>query len=169
MTPSDCMRTVRAVRDILVAAYSASCINTTGPIAHRPSIAGSLYLLARLVSHFRRTLWRCGQLWPYVAMGSLDMCLHRDCIVMGHTAKTSHCVASMCAQNAIQSLLIIHIILSCQIYVGIDNVSLVLAVSCLTPSSYLWTYVHAADNVSDSENLQSNCRWCLPHGYKFGD
>jgi len=57
------------------------------------------------------------------------------------------------------SLLIMHIIPSRQIYMDVDNPSLVPSVSCLTTSSYLWNYVHAAGNISHTENLQSNgCR-----------
>jgi len=39
----------------------------------------SPFLLALLVSYFRQTLWRCGQVWPYVGVGSLGPSLHRDC------------------------------------------------------------------------------------------
>jgi len=46
------------------------------------------------------------------------------------------------------SFQIIHIIPSHQIYVAIDNPSLVPSVSCLTTSSYHWNYVRAADEVS---------------------
>ena len=67
------------------------------------------------------------------------------------------------------SLLIIHIIPSRQIYVAIDNPSLVPSVYCLTSSSYLWNYVRAADNISHAENLQSNGCRCFSHLYKFRD
>jgi hypothetical protein len=87
-----------------------------------------------------------------------------DCKAMGEAAKISSHVPSPCAQNAIVSLLIIP---SHQIYVAIDNRSLVPSVSCLTPSGYLWNHVHAADDVSQAESLQtSGCR-CLSHLYKF--
>jgi len=88
---------------------------------------------------------------------------------MGDTAKTSPHVPSTCAQNAILSLLIIHIIPSHQIYVAIDDPSLVLSVSCLTTSSYLWKYMWAADDVSHAETLQSNWCRCISHLYKFRD
>jgi len=78
-------------------------------------------------------------------------------------------VPSTCAQNAILSLLIIHIIPSCQIYVAIENPLLVPSISCLTTSSYLWNYVRAADNVSNAENLESNGCRCVSHLYKFRD
>src|SRR5882757_9963997 len=74
---------------------------------------------------------------------------------MGDVAKISPRVPSTCVQNAILSLLIIHIIPSRQINVAIDNPSLVPSISCLTTSSYLWNYVRAADDVFDAENLQS--------------
>jgi hypothetical protein len=67
------------------------------------------------------------------------------------------------------SLLIIHIIPSCQIYVAIDNPSLVLSVSCLTTSSYHWNYICAANNISHAENLQTNGSRCFSHLYKFRD
>jgi len=67
------------------------------------------------------------------------------------------------------SLLIIHIIPSRQIYVAIDNPSLVPSVSWLTSSSYLWNYLRAADNISHVENLQSNGCRCFSHLYKFRD
>jgi hypothetical protein len=102
-------------------------------------------------------------------MGSLGMRLHRDCNAIGDAAKTTPHVPSTCAQNAILSLLIIHIIPRRQIYVAIDNPSLVPSVSCLTTSSYLWNYVRTANDVSHAENLQSNCCWCFSHMYKFQD
>jgi len=95
--------------------------------------------------------------------------LHRDCNAMGVTAKTSPRVPSTSAQNAIHSLLIIHIIPSRQIYVAIDNPSLVPSVPCHTTSSSLWNYVRAADDVSNAENLQSNCCRCFSYLYKFRD
>ena len=93
----------------------------------------------------------------------------RDCKEMGDAAKISPRVPSTCEQNVILPLLIIHIISSRQIYVAIDNPSLVPSVSCLTTSSYLWNYVRAADDVSHAENLQSNGCWCISHLYKFRD
>ena len=74
---------------------------------------------------------------PYVGLGSLGMCLDPHCNAMGDAAKSSPFVPSICAQNAILSLLIIHIIQSHQIYVAMDNPSLILSISCLTTSSYL--------------------------------
>jgi hypothetical protein len=79
-----------------------------------------------------------GQLWPYIGMDSLGKCLHRDCNVMGRTAKTSPRVPSTCVQNAILSLLNIHITPSRQIKAAIDNLSLIPSISWLTTSSYLW-------------------------------
>jgi hypothetical protein len=86
---------------------------------------------------------------------------------MGDAAKISPHVPSTCAQNAILSLLIIHIIPSCQIYVAIDNPSFLPSGSCLTTSSYLWNDVRAADNISHAENLQSNRCRCFSHMCKF--
>jgi hypothetical protein len=91
------------------------------------------------------------------------------CKAMGDAVNISPHVPSTCAQNATLSLLIIHIIPSRQIYVALDNPSLVLSVSCLRISSYLWNYVCAADDVSHAENLQSNGCQCVFHLYKFRD
>jgi len=231
MAPSEWTCSIRAVRNTPVGDYSAPGLHTTRRVAYHPPIAVSPFRLTLLVSYFKRTLWRCGQLWLYVGMGSLGMRLNRNCNAMGDTAKISphvpstcaqnailslliirdcnamgdaakispripstcaqnailslliirDCkamgdaakisprVPSTCAQNAILSLLIIHIIPSRQIYVAIDNPSLVSSVSCLTTSSYLWNYVHAADDVSHAENLQSNGCRCVSHWYKFRD
>ena len=62
MAASEWMRSVRAVRDTLVAEYSAPGVNTTRCIAYRPSITISPFLLALSVSYIKQTLWRCGQL-----------------------------------------------------------------------------------------------------------
>ena len=107
MTPSEWMRSVRAVRNTPVADYCAPGVNSTRPVPYRPLIAVSPFLLVLLVSYFNRSLWRCGQLLRYIGMGSLGTRLHRDCNVMGDTAKISPRVPSTCAQNAILSLLII--------------------------------------------------------------
>jgi hypothetical protein len=92
-----------------------------------------------------------------------------DCKAMADTAKISSHVPSTCAQNAILSLLIIHIIPSHQIYVAVDNPLLVPSVSCLTTSSYLWNDVRTADNISHTENMQSNGYQSFSHLYKFRD
>jgi len=94
MAPSGWTRSVKAVRDIPVADYSAPRVNTTRRVAYRPPIAVSQFLLALSVSYLKQTLWRCGQLWPYVGMGSLGTRLHRDCTAMGDAAKISPRVPS---------------------------------------------------------------------------
>jgi len=169
MAPSEWTRPVGAVRDIPVAPYCAPRATSTRRIAYLPPIPLWPFLLVPSLSYFKRTLWHCGQLCPYVGMGSLGMHLHRDCNAMGDSAKTSPRVPSTCAQNAILSLVIIHIIRSRQIHVAIDNPSLVPSVSCLTSSSYPWNYVRAADDVTHAENLQSNGYLCFSHLYKFRD
>jgi hypothetical protein len=88
---------------------------------------------------------------------------------MGDAAKTTPRDPSTCAQNAILSLLIIPIIPSRQIYVAIDNPSLISSVSGLTISSYRWNYMRAADDVSHAETLQSNGCWCFSHFIKCQD
>jgi len=169
MAPSEWTLSIGAVGDIPVAAYSAPGANTMRRNAYCPPIAVSLCLLALSVFYCKRTLWDCGQLWPYVGMGSLGTGLHRDCNAMGGAAKTSPCVRSTCAQNAILSVLIMHIIPNRQIYVAIDNPSLIPSISCLNTSRYLWNHVCAADNATHAENLQSNGYQCVSHLYKFRD
>jgi hypothetical protein len=97
----------------------------------------------------------------------LSLLIIRDCKAMGDAAKISPRVPSTCAQNAILSLVIIHIIPSRQIYVAIDNPSLVPSVSCLSTCRYFRNYLCAADDASHVEYLQSNGCWCLSHLYKF--
>jgi len=87
MAPAEWTRSLRAVRDTPVAEYSAPGIKTTSHITYCPLIAVSAFLPALLVTYFKQTLRRCGQLWPYVGMGSLGTCLHRDCNAMGDAAK----------------------------------------------------------------------------------
>ena len=79
MAASEWTRSVLAVRDTLVADYFTPGVNTTHRAAYRPSIAVSPFLLALSVSYCKQTLWCCGQLWPYVGMGSLGTPLHWDC------------------------------------------------------------------------------------------
>ena len=156
MAPSEWMRSVRAVRDTSVADYPTPGVNSTPRVPDHPLIAISPFLLVRSVSYIKWSLRRCGQLWPSVRMGSLGTRLHRDCNAMGDAAKISPRVPSTCTQNAILFLLIIHIIWGRQIYVAIDSPSLIPSVSCLTTSSYLWNDMSTANNISHTENLQSN-------------
>ena len=88
---------------------------------------------------------------------------------MGDAENISVRVPSIWVQNAILSCPIIHIIPSRQINVAIDNPLLIPSVSCPTTSSYLWSYVRAADNMSQTENLQRNACRCFSHLYKFRD
>jgi len=107
MAPSEWTRSVRAVRDTPAADHSAPGVNWTRRVPYRPLIAVSLFRLILSVFYFKRSLWRCGQLWPYIGMGSLGTRVHRDCNAMGDAAKISPRVPSTCVQNAILSLLII--------------------------------------------------------------
>jgi len=166
---SEWTHSVRTVRDTPVAKYPMPGVHSTRRIEYRPPIAVSLSLRVLSVSYFKRSLSHFGQLWQQVGLGSLGTRLCRDGNAMGDAANISPRVPSTCAQNAILSLLIIHIIPSRQIYVAIDNPSLVPSVSWLTTSSYLWNYVRAADNISYAENLQSNGCRCFSHLYKFRD
>jgi len=167
MAPSDWTRSVSTVRDNLGADYSAPGVDTTPHVVYCPLITVSLSHRVLSVSYLKWSVWCCGQLWEYVGMGSFGMRFHRDCNAMGDTANISPRVPSTCAQNAILSLLIIHIIPSRQIYVAINNASLVPSVTCLTTSSYIWNYVRAADNISHADNLQSHGCRCFSHLYKF--
>ena len=88
---------------------------------------------------------------------------------MGDAVKSLPRIPSPCVQNAILALIIILIIPSRQIYVAIDNPSLVLSVSCLATSSYRWDYVRTADDVIHTENLQRNGCGCFSHLYKIRD
>ena len=102
-------------------------------------------------------------------MSSLGTLLNWDCSAMSDAAKTSPRIPSTCAQNAILSLLRVHIIPPRQVYVAIDNPSLVRSISCLTTNRYLWNYIRAAEDISYPENLHSNCGRCYSHLYKFRD
>jgi hypothetical protein len=138
MAPSEWTGSVRDARDTPVADFSGPSVNTIHRVVYRPTIAVSLSLRVLLVSYFKQSLWGCGQLWQSVGIGSMGTRLHRDGAEMGDAANISPRVPSTCAQNAVLFLLIIHVIPSRQIYVAIDNTSLVPSVSCLTTSSYFW-------------------------------
>ena len=70
MALSEWTRSIWVVRDIPVADNSVPGANTLRRSAYRPLIAVSPCLLALSGSYCKRTLWRCGELWPYVGMGS---------------------------------------------------------------------------------------------------
>jgi hypothetical protein len=53
MTPSEWTRSVRAISDMPVAAYSAPGANTTRRVAYGPPIAVSPFLLALSVSYLK--------------------------------------------------------------------------------------------------------------------
>jgi len=165
MTASGWTHCIRAVRDTLVADYSAPGVNATCHFAYRPPIAVPPLLLALSVTYFKRTHWHCGQLWPYFGMGSMGTGLYRDRNAMGDTANISPYVPSTCVENSILSLLTIYLIPCHQIYVGVDNPSLVPSVYCLTTCSYFWNSVRAAYDISHSENVQSNGCHCFSHLY----
>jgi len=65
MAPSELTRSIRAVRDTLVAKYSAPGLDTMHRIAYRPPIAVSPFLLTLSVSNFKCTLWHW---WPIVTI-----------------------------------------------------------------------------------------------------
>jgi len=159
MAPSEWMWSNRAVTDTLLADNSVTSVNIMCRIANRTLIAVSPFLLALSVTYLKRTLSHCGQLWAYIVMGSLGMCLHRYRNAMGDAAEMSPRAASICMQNSIFSVLIIHIIWSRQIYVAIENALLIRSSWSGISSSCLWNYVCEADDVSHAENLQSNGYW----------
>jgi hypothetical protein len=113
------MHSVRAVRDTPVAGHSVIGIDTTSEVAYRTPIAVSLFLLALSFSKLKQTLWHCGELLPYVRIGSLDSRLHWDCNVMGDAVNISPLDPSNCTYNEMLTILITHILCSCQIYVAI--------------------------------------------------
>ena len=169
MAPSERTCSGRAIKDTPVAQYVVPGFKAICCVAHRPLSAVSQFLLALLVLYFEWTLWCCSQLWPYVGMGSLGTFLHWDSKAMSDAAKISPRVSSTCSHNVVLSLLNIHIIESCQINVAIDNPALVSSVTSHTTSTYLWKYVHTAEDVCHTENLQSNGCWCFSHLYKVQD
>ena len=154
---------VRAIRDTIVADHCAPGLNTTHRVDYHPPIAVSLVLLTQSVSYFKWILWRCAIQWPYVGMSSLVTPLNHSCYVMGDIGKISPRIPSTSAQNSILSVLVIHIIPRRQIYVTIDNPSLIPSISRVTTSSYLWKYVGAAKAVSHPHTLQSNGCRCFPN------
>jgi len=101
MSLSEWMCSVRALRDTQLADYSAPGVDTTRRVAYRPPIAVSPFLLALSVSYFKQTVWRCGQLWPYVGMGSLGTRMHRDSNEMGDAAKISPRVPSTLSSKSV--------------------------------------------------------------------
>jgi len=62
MAPSEWIRSIKTVRDTLVAEYSAPGINSTRRVPNRPLITVSPFLLVLSVSYLKRSLSRCGQL-----------------------------------------------------------------------------------------------------------
>jgi len=59
------------------------------------------------------------------------MCLYRNCVAIGDAMKVSACISPSCTQNAILSLIIMHIVPSCQISVAVNNPLLDPSISCL--------------------------------------
>ena len=101
MAASEWTRKVLAVRDFPVVDYSGPSVDTTCHVANRIPIAVSLFLLALSDFYFKQTLWYCGQLWPYVGMGSLGTRLDRDCNAMGDGAKIFPNVPSTLSSTSI--------------------------------------------------------------------
>ena len=88
---------------------------------------------------------------------------------MGDATKISRRVPSICPYNSILSLPIVHIIPRRQIYVAIDNPSLLPSLSYPATSTYPWNEVRTADNISHADDFQSNGCRCISHLYKFWD
>jgi hypothetical protein len=169
MASSEWMSSVTDFRDTTVAEDSAPSINTMPSFWYRPPITVSLFLHVLSVTYCKRSHWRCSQLRKSVGMVSMGTSIHWDWNAMGDAEQISPRIPSTCVQNAIHFLLIIHIIPSPQMYVAIDNPSLIPSVTCLTTRSDLWNHVHTAVNVSRAENLQSFSCQCFSHLYKFRD
>jgi hypothetical protein len=100
-------------------------------------------------------------------MSSVVIHLHQDCSAMADAANISSHIHLTFMQNAVISFLYILIISSHQINIAIDNPSLLPSVYCLTTCSYPWNYVRAADTISHTEHMQSNCCGCLSHLSNF--
>jgi len=130
-------------------------------VAYGPQITVSPLVLTWSVAYFKQTLYRCGELWPSIGLGSFGSRLHLNYNAISDTAKISPCVPSPCVQNAIFSFLVIHIIPRRQIFVAVDNPSLIPSVFCLKTSSYLWNSVGAPDDVSHAQNMQRNSCQCF--------
>ena len=94
MAGSERTRSVKAIRDTMVAEYSMPAVNPTPLCLYRPPMSVSLFPLALSVSDLKQALWHCCQLWPYVGMGWLGTLLSRDWNAMGETAKISSHVSS---------------------------------------------------------------------------
>jgi len=169
MAASEWTHSVRAIWYNPVEDYSAPGVNTWCRFAYHPVIDSSPVLLALSVSYLTGTLWHCGQHWPYVGLGSWGMPLHQDGNAMRDAAKISPRIPFTCAPNAILSLPIIDIIPSRQIYVAINNPSLVPSASGDTTGNHLWNSVCTANDVSHGENWKSNGCRCFSHLYKFRD
>jgi len=163
MVPAEWNRPIRAVRNTLVAVYSAPGINTMRHVAYHPPITVSPILHVLPVSYCNQLLWRCGQLWPYIRIGLLGMRMYCNCNVIGNAAKMTARIPFICAPNVILFLVTEHIIPGCQIYVAVENPSLVLSDSCRTTCSYHWNSVRTDDIISHAENLKSNSCWCFSH------
>ena len=87
--------------------------------------------------------------------------------MIGTTVNISPGLPSTCAQNSILSLLIIHIIPSCQIYVAIDNPFFDASSSCATTCSNFLNDVRAVDNMSHDDRFQRSGGQCISHLYKI--
>jgi len=103
MAPSEWTHSVRAVRDTPVADYSAPGANTTHRVAYRPPIAVSAFLLALSVSNCKWTLWCCGQLWPYVGMGSLGISAKCKSVRKSHAGFHKHKAFRLSYSSSLQS------------------------------------------------------------------
>ena len=97
------------------------------------------------------------------------MCLYQDQNEMGNAAIISHCVPSSCVYNAMLSTQTFQVIPSRQMYVAIDNPSLIPSFRCLTTSTYWANYLCTAGDVSHVEQLQSNDCQCFSQLNKFQD
>jgi hypothetical protein len=102
-------------------------------------------------------------------MSSFSTSLLPLCNTMANTARLFPRVPSTHAQNAILSLRIIHIIPSRQIYVAIDNPTLIPSISRFTTICFPQNYASGANNVSHVENMPHNSCLCFFHRYKFRD
>jgi hypothetical protein len=107
MVPLEWTCCVRTVRDTAGADYSVPGVDSMHRVSYRRPITVLPFLLVLLVFYLKQSLRCCGQLRPYVGMGSLGPRLNRNCNAMGDTAKISPCMSSTGVQKTLPSSLIL--------------------------------------------------------------
>ena len=120
MAPSEWTRSVRDIRDTPVADYSVPGANTTRRIAYRPQITVLPCLLALSVYYCKRTLLHCGQLWPYIRMGSLGTPAKCKLVRKPHSGFHKHKAFRLSYSSLLQSHDSLPHNMACIIYVSLS-------------------------------------------------